>query len=253
MWLKHEDVEYSDTIYVDESARGCLAFSMICCAVIVNLSKSNDLKDTPPDLRDGKKLSKKQRLKIFKRLKETRIVNFTTVEVTPSQIDDMGMAEAWKFGIRKCIKYLHDAYPPFEKNKDVQRKVLIDGGFCKIGDLKEFQIESVIKGDNKFYGIAAAGIIAKETHEENKVRDVILLNPDEKKKFGEILLKGSGYWYKNEHANLLKQKIYTKFHRKSFDPLRTALGIEATQEKFKRKFIENDEETIPLPLRKRKK
>jgi ribonuclease HII len=225
---------------------------MICCAVSVNELKSTDLKDAIiPDLKDGKKLSKAQRLKIFQRLKETKVVNFKTVEVTPKQIDQMGMAKAWKFGIRQCIQELHLANPPIKKY--VPRKVLIDGGFCKVGELNgNFKVQSVIKGDNKFYGISAAGIIAKETHTLNVVKNVAELNETEKIHFEKILLAGSGYWHTQEHADLLKKKIYTKFHRKSFNPLRYALCPEKHQLTTKRARFQDDddEEIVPLPSKK---
>jgi ribonuclease HII len=235
-WLEFPITFDNHTIFVDEAARGPLAFSLVVVATRLQHTS------TPaPPVADSKLLSKTQRQEIVKRLKGCGAVDYNTCEVTPRLIDEVGMAEAWKIGIRVAVTRLAKTMTPHPDTGKIL--IVIDGGFCGVNlPNDQFDVSCIIKGDRTNYGIACAGLIAKTAHTDNVERDIALLTPSESELFKTILSQGSGYWFSQAHADLLNAGNFTKFHRKSFKPLREALGRGHTR------FAEGTEDAELVPL-----
>ena len=71
---------------------------------------------------------------------------------------------------------------------------------------------SIVKGDSKYYSIAAASIIAKEYHDDY-IKDLCLHHPDLDEKYN--LLSNMGYGTA-KHLDGIRKYGLSPFHRKSF-------------------------------------
>ena len=96
-----------------------------------------------------------------------------------------------------------------KKLKKKPTLVLIDGN--KIPKMKNYDLKSIIKGDQKISSISAASIIAKVA------RDKMITNLGKRFK-GYYLDKNSGYGTK-QHLKAIKKLGITKEHRKTFSPI----------------------------------
>ena len=149
---------------------------------------------------DSKTLNSKSRGQIISPLLEDNR-NFCLLG-TPKQIDKLGIGNTIEELISKGIGQI--------RNREKGRKILflIDGYFTREFDAK---YELVKKGDSKYYSIAAASIIAKET------RDNLMLNyAEEFPEYG--FEKHMGYGTKF-HNLMLEEFGPCEIHRKSFKPV----------------------------------
>ena len=117
-----------------------------------------------------------------------------------------------KIGIQKAnMLVLHKAIQSMNINPS---HIIVDGTnfkpFCDNDELYP-QFTTIVEGDNKFYSIAAASIIAKVEH-DRYIKNLINDNP-ELKIYG--LETNMGYGTK-EHMDAIKKFGISKFHRKSF-------------------------------------
>ena len=96
-----------------------------------------------------------------------------------------------------------------KKLKKKPKLILVDGN--KTPKLKNYKLQSVIKGDQKIPSISAASIIAKVT------RDKMISKLGKKFK--------NYYWSKNygygtkQHLKAIKKFGITSHHRKTFSPI----------------------------------
>ena len=181
---------------IDEAGRGSLYGDVYSCAVIWNkeLEKSDMIKY----VKDSKKLSRKRRLEVYNFL--IKNVEYGLGVVNNDVIDKINILEATKLAMRKAVNNL-------STKPDL---LVIDG--C--GWENKFDIESVsiVKGDNKYYSIAAASIIAKVSHDLAILDDIN--NNIGLKKYG--LETNMGYGTK-KHIEAIKLYGHTNSHRKSFN------------------------------------
>ncbi len=126
----------------DEAGRGCLAGPVFAAAVILPKDYKNDI------LKDSKKLSEAQRNQLFDTIKEDAI-SYSIASVSPKRIDKINILNASIEAMHKSISKLH-VQPEF---------ILVDGNRFK--PFADIEFECVIKGDNKFFSIAAASVLAK--------------------------------------------------------------------------------------------
>ena len=145
---------YGDAIVgVDEVGRGCLAGPVTAASVRLDyrLLEALPLK-TLKLIRDSKKLSKAQRQKLLPTLKEISR-SFHIAMATPREIERYGINPATFLAMRRTLK----------EHKKITY-VLVDGR-AKIPQIPWPQ-ETIIKGDDKTFCIAAASILAKEARDE---------------------------------------------------------------------------------------
>ena len=77
---------------------------------------------------------------------------------------------------------------------------------------KNLNVESIVKGDSKYYSIAAASIIAKEFH-DNHINELILLDPTLDEKYN--LTSNKGY-PTQKHMDGIKKHGPSSYHRMTF-------------------------------------
>ncbi len=178
----------------DEAGRGPLAGPVFAAAVI--LPENVDI----PGLNDSKKLTEKQRDKLFGLIKETA-VDYCIAQASVEEIEEINILNAALLAMQRAIEGLTTA-PDF---------ALIDGNIARGFDLPA---RPVIKGDALSPSIAAASILAKVA------RDRYCLEMDEKyPEYG--FAKHKGYGTKDHREALLKHGP-SPLHRKSF--LKKLLG-----------------------------
>ena len=176
---------------VDEVGRGSLIGPVYAAAVILNKSINKKL------LKDSKKLTKSKREILAKYIKKnsTWAIGKASIE----EIKKKNILKASLLAMKRAIIKL----------KKKPSLVLIDGN--KLPIIKNYKLNSVIKGDQKIPSISAASIIAKVT------RDKMLTNLGKKIR-GYYLDKNYGYGTK-QHLRAIKNLGITPHHRKTFSPI----------------------------------
>lgn len=179
---------------VDEVGRGCLAGPVVSAAVI--LKKGVQIKN----LKDSKKLTFEQRIKISKDIKNNSFFSIGVASV--KEIEKLNILQASLLSMKRAILSL-------SKKPDL---VLVDGNFApQIVN----QCRTVIKGDEKIKCISAASILAKV------YRDKIMIKMSKKYK-NYSWNKNFGYGTK-QHIMGLKKYGLTSMHRKNFKPIHNML------------------------------
>ncbi len=172
---------------IDEAGRGPLAGPVVAACVIMPLD------ELIPGVNDSKKVTEKNRERLFEIIKEKAIA-YSIVEGSPELIEQINILGATKATMRKCLDEI--AVKP-----DV---VLIDA--VKLDC--PYEICPIIKGDAKSYNIAAASILAK-VYRDRLMRRYALQYPE----YGFEKHKGYGT---AEHIAALREYGATPIHRKLF-------------------------------------
>ncbi len=182
---------------VDEVGRGPLVGDVVTAAVI--LDPNNPIEG----LNDSKKLSEKKRLALLPEIKEKALA-WSVGRCSPEEIDELNILQATMVAMQRAIAGL-----------SVQPDLaLIDGN--RVPELPMDGI-AVVKGDLRVAEISAASIIAKV------VRDQEMEELDkEYPQFG--FAKHKGYPTK-AHFEAIEQHGVIDQHRKSFKPVKRALGL----------------------------
>ena len=183
---------------VDEAGRGPLAGPVVAACVVVD--KTFVISGPELELvRDSKKLSAKQREKIFAVIKSQATAVAIGV-VDHKMIDKINILQATFSAMKKAIDQMAIA-PDY---------ILVDGGL-KIPQLK-FPQEAIKEGDAKIFCIAAASIIAKVS------RDYLMAELD--KKYPDYnFAQHKGYGTKLHLAKILEHGP-SPVHRRSFSPIK---------------------------------
>jgi ribonuclease HII len=176
---------------VDEVGRGSLVGPVYAAAVILNKSINKKI------LVDSKKLTKSKRESLANYIKKNSIWSIGKASV--KEIEKNNILHASLLAMKRAIMKL---------NKKPSL-VLIDGN--KIPKIKNYKLNSIIKGDQKIPSISAASIVAKVT------RDKMI--SDLSKKFkGYHWDRNFGYGTKH-HLAAIKCLGITSHHRKTFSPI----------------------------------
>jgi ribonuclease HII len=179
---------------LDEAGRGPLIGRVY--AAVVNWGDT----EINLNVKDSKKLSSKKRAEVLKWIQEN-VDEWSVAWAEPEEIDSINILEATKLAMDRAIDQL--TLKPTH--------LLIDGVGWE-NKFKNYKVQSIVKGDNKFYSIAAASIIAKEYHDQY-IKDLCNENQELNKKYD--LLNNMGYGTK-KHLEGIQKYGYSNFHRKSF-------------------------------------
>ena len=176
---------------VDEVGRGSLIGPVYAAAVILNRTINKKL------LKDSKKLTKSKREILAKYIKKNSV--WAIGKASVKEIEKINILHASLLAMKRAIINL----------KKKPNLVLIDGN--KLPKIKNYKLNSVIKGDQKIPSISAASIIAKVTRDKM----ITILG----KKFkGYFWDKNYGYGTK-QHLKVIKRLGITTHHRKTFSPM----------------------------------
>ena len=176
---------------VDEVGRGSLIGPVYAAAVILNKSINRKL------LKDSKSLTKTKREVLSKYIKKNSI--WAIGKSSVKEIEKINILQASLLAMKRAIKKL----------KKKPCLVSIDGN--KLPEIKNYNLRSIIKGDQKIPSISAASIIAKVT------RDKMITNLGKKYK-GYYWGQNCGYGTK-QHLKAIKNLGITSHHRKTFSPI----------------------------------
>ena len=176
---------------VDEVGRGSLIGPVYAAAVILNKSVNKKI------LKDSKSLTKTKRKILSKYIKENSI--WAIGKASVKEIEKINVLQASLLAMKRAIKKL-------EKKPSL---VLIDGN--KLPEIKNYNLRSIVKGDQKIPSISAASIIAKVT------RDKVITTLGKKFK-GYYWDQNYGYGTK-KHLKAIKNLGITPHHRKTFSPI----------------------------------
>ncbi|MGQ7743689.1 ribonuclease HII [Pectobacterium brasiliense] len=182
---------------VDEVGRGPLVGAVVTAAVILD--------PTRPivGLADSKKLSEKRRLSLYDEIKEKALA-WSLGRAEPEEIDQLNILHATMLAMQRAVDGLA-VVPDF---------VLIDGNRCPALPMPA---QAVVKGDSRVAEISAASIMAKVT------RDREMVELDQRfPAYGFAQHKGYPTAF---HLEKLAALGATEFHRRSFAPVRRALGL----------------------------
>ena len=176
---------------IDEAGRGPLAGPVAAAAVI--LPQNVDL----PEVTDSKKISEKKRERLFDEIYKTALSVGVGV-VHEEVIDKKNILQATYQAMRHSLGQLSIS----------PEVILVDGNKA---DIKHYEQESIIDGDQKSLSIAAASIIAKVTR-DRMMRQFDIVFPE----YG--FAKHKGYGTK-QHIEAIQKSKATPIHRKSFNPV----------------------------------
>ena len=185
----------------DEVARGCLLGRVYAAAVIWPQEEPVNSSFYPP-IRDSKKLNPQKREKL-KGFIEANAIAFAVSYATEDEIDKLNILGASQLA-------MHRALDKVRKQVDFDH-ILVDGNYFI--PYQTYTYNTFEKGDDKFYSIAAASILAKVYHDQY-IRDLVANYPD-LEKYG--LLSNMGYGSAC-HMKAIEEHGVTQFHRKSFNP-----------------------------------
>lgn len=190
---------YPQALYiagVDEVGRGPLVGAVVTAAVILDPSKPIT------GLADSKKLTEKRREALYIEIKE-KALSWSLGRAEPEEIDELNILHATMLAMQRAVAGLNIT----------PEMVLIDGNRCPKLPMAS---QAVVKGDSKVAEISAASILAKVTRDREMV-ELDLQFPE----YG--FAKHKGY-PTPVHLESLSRLGATPHHRRSFAPVRRALG-----------------------------
>ncbi len=176
----------------DEAGRGCLAGPVVAAAVILPKNFNNKI------LNDSKLLSKKKRY-LLRKIIEEEAHSFSIGIVSPKKIDEINILNA-------SLLAMHKAIDKLKKQPDL---LIIDGN--KFKPYKNIKHICIVKGDTKYFSIAAASVLAK-TYRDDIMKKLDVKIPCYNWK------NNKGYPTK-EHRLAIKDNGKSIYHRTSFQLL----------------------------------
>lgn len=183
---------------VDEAGCGCLAGPVFAAAVIL----PPDFNDTR--IRDSKKLSAKRRESLVEFIKDAALA-YSVEMIQPDEIDRINILNA-------RIKAMHMALTSLHMQPQY---IIVDGD--KFHSYNEIPYTCIIDGDNQFYSIAAASILAKTARDKYMLK-LHHVYPQ----YGWDHNKGYGT---KQHLEAIRLYGVTNYHRKSYAPIHDAICI----------------------------
>lgn len=187
---------------IDEAGRGPLFGRVYAAAVVLHPELNYD----ENMIKDSKRISKKKLPSCEEYVKDVALdwsVAFSTAE----RIDEINILHATQEAMHKAIRRL-DIKPEF---------LLVDGNYftpykdeTQYG--KEIPCNCVVGGDDSYYSIAAASILAK-TARDRYIDKLCENNPELDERYGIATNKGYGA---KKHIEGIKKYGISEWHRKTF-------------------------------------
>lgn len=181
---------------VDEAGRGPLAGPVVAAAVI--LDDAHCIRG----LKDSKVLTPLARERLYDEIR-AKALCCSVAEASVEEIDTINILQATLLAMRRAVEGL----------RLKPAKVLVDGNQLPV---LRMHAEAVIDGDAKVKSISAASILAK-VHRDRLCLQLHELHPQ----YGFHVHKG---YSTPAHLAALKQHGACPVHRRSFAPVREALG-----------------------------
>ncbi len=182
----------------DEAGRGCLAGPVFAAAVILPTTFEHEV------LNDSKKLKEAQRMEL-KSFIEKEAIAWAVGKVDHQEIDKINILNASFLAMHRALDQLLTR----------PTSILVDGNRFKA--YQNIPHHCIIKGDGKYYSIAAASILAKT------YRDLYML---------ELAEKHPDYDWENnkgyptkKHREAIQLHGATPYHRRSFRLLPAQLDL----------------------------
>lgn len=182
----------------DEAGRGCLAGPVVAAAVILPKNFRH------PVLNDSKKLTARQRLNLRDEIRD-RAISWKVAFVDNKEIDGLNI-------LRASVKAMHLAIDGLVKEPQF---LLVDGN--RFFPYREIKHKTIVKGDQLFFSIAAASVLAKTFRDEymEKIHEEFPVYGWKNNK---------GYPTSLHKAAIMKYGI-TSYHRRSFNLFDTQIKI----------------------------
>ncbi len=215
---------------LDEAGRGCL-FGRLYVGAVVFAKEEDAFFDhgvTLKTIQDSKVLTPKKRDILFDYIQECALDKAVAYADVP-EIDEFNILGA---DMRTMHRALDSLTVPVDR-------ILVDGDAWKpwknsSGEIVE--AHTIVDGDAEYLSIAAAGILAKVAR-DRWVEEITSQNPEWDTKYG--LLKNKGYGTA-AHMKGLSEHGVTDQHRRSYAPVRKALGLPTTTKVKKGKWAGSD-------------
>jgi len=182
---------------VDEAGRGPLAGPVVAAAVIL------DELQPIAGLADSKKLSARQRERLYDEIR-AKALCCCVAEASVEEIDEINILQATMLAMRRAVEGLR--LKPALVQVDGNRVPLLN-----------VPAQAIIKGDAKVQAISAASILAK-VHRDRLCGLLHEAYPQ----YGFDAHKG---YPTADHVAALRRHGVTPAHRRSFGPVKVALGL----------------------------
>jgi ribonuclease HII len=183
----------------DEAGRGCLAGPVFAAAVILPPGFENEI------LNDSKMMTEKERFEM-RPIIENEALTFAVVAVSNEEIDEVNILNASFLAMNRAVQQL----------KIQPEHLLIDGN--RFRPQTNIPFACMVKGDGRFFSIAAASVLAKTYRDEYMVKihdEFPIYNWN----------KNKGYPTHKHRAAIQKYGI-SPYHRKTFRLLNGQLVLD---------------------------
>jgi ribonuclease HII len=186
---------------LDEVGRGCLAGNVVAAAVILPLNFTHTI------LTDSKKLSWQERQNVELEIKQQALA-WAIAEASVEEIDSYNILNASILAMHLALDKI------FAQKIILPELILVDGNkfkpYVPKNAVQALPHQCIVKGDAKFYAIAAASVLAKNYRDAQMYK---------------LALQYPQYdWDKNvgyptaKHKEAIKTHGLTPHHRKTFKP-----------------------------------
>jgi ribonuclease HII len=215
--LKYWESPDSLEVGLDECARGCMLGRTYTAAVVWSPEFLAEVAEAETEegvdnedfswihkIRDSKKLSPKMREYLSGKIRD-HCLDYQIVWASEKTIDKKNILCAVQDAFHECLDYL----------KMVPDKIFVDGNIFKPyydRDCNIIPYSCIEKGDNLYFNIASASILAKVAHDKY-IAELCLENPELTEKYD--IANNMGYGT-SKHMEGIKKYGITDFHRKTF-------------------------------------
>ena len=173
----------------DEAGRGCLAGPVFAAAVILPKNFHHPL------LNDSKQLNEAQRKQLRTEI-ETQALAFSVAEVGHEEIDRINILQASFLAMHRALDSL----------KTRPELILVDGNRFK--QYQDLPHQCIVKGDGKYFSIAAASILAK-TYRDDFMEQIAAEFPQ----YDWASNKG---YPTQKHREAVLEHGFSPYHRRTF-------------------------------------